>query len=512
MPAHHINTTTTPFAPDEIVDWFVLFEAFMTTQVGWTVSRRVSNTEIFLRSGGELGEFTQLYVHVWRVGAGTTVRMEVCNDTIPTRQTNEGGFIDSGGANPFAFMITANLDCIIILTPNTNRFVYAGALMPFALDPEDETYYMVATQQLLQASVLRFHDGTWDVDVTNYFEGLSDNMLIDPDTGTFPLFGLVADRYNLIIGQYHLISGKISAVAGIAQGDTITTTDEDGTTTTNWYIFRDNGVNLFAVWTGGDIPYGVEDGSFGFTSGVANTPGDFLDAFGAFAASLGWTDNGDTGLPLFAAGDINRQIHSTGEDGLSDIWVTWSYRAAGPEFRLHVHDDAAYTHVGFELVGLAAWLPFPMPYLLAGDKDCIAGGIRNCSTGGYECLWSGKVIPAAPGVSSPYMNIASATLLGTGTGAQVLRNHTGAWNAVAGINHEDVGLRSNSSPNRYDGVSYVLWSDFIHIGNTQMIGMMKYVYQVHGLVTQGDLIPIEDQNFVALMYQLTPYFWALRIA
>lgn len=510
MPIHEAGTTT-PGAPDAIIDWFARFELFVL-QAGWTIARRVSATEIFIRSLGESGDYTMLYIHVWRVGAGNTVRMEVCDDTVPTHETNEAGTVDSGGVNPFQYWMTANADCVIVAwnLAGSCRFIYAGALMPFALKPPDETYHMVATSQLNRASVLRFHDGTWDVDINNYFEARCDDHVQDPDTGTLPMMGLMADRFDEIAGQYHLISGEIAAATGLAQGDTIQTQDEDGATTTQWIVLVDNAGDRFAIWTGGDVPYGIADGSFDFSSGVANSPADFLAQFGAFAQSLGWTDNGDPGAPLVAAGDHNRQIQSRGEDGAHDIFVTWSYRALTEDFYLYVHDDLAYTHTAVELLPTNV-LWYPLPYFFCGDLDCIVAAVRNNGHGGYECGWSGKVIPSAPGVSSPWMNIATGVLTDILVAVQILQNHTGAWNAAGVWNHADATIRANTSPNLYDGLSYVLWSDFFRIGNTQMIGLCKYVMYVGGNVLQGDLLPLEDQRFRAFRYDAAPEHWAMRI-
>lgn len=510
MAEHHFAGQTTAGAPDAIVDWFALFQNWITGTVGWTVVAGGGTTDLYLRSLGEAGAYTMLYVHVWRVGVGNTVRMEVADGPpVPLHETTEAGTVDSAGMNPFEFWMSANLEAIIIAWKNGVgcRFLYAGCLMPFALAPVDETYYMSATSGLQTCSVLRDSTGAWNVDKANRQES-SDDCVVDTTTGTLPLFGLVADRWATIAGQYWMISSEIRA-GTVSQGDTIETSDAGGTST--WIVLKDNvSGNLFALWTGGVIPTGDPDGTFANAAGFAGDPAGLMNAMAALLTGVGWTDHGDPGIWLPAIG-YSRLLHSTGEDGTSDIWILLAWHIATNSFRLMVGDDAVLTNRADRSHSYnLAW--FPTQYIMSGDKDCVCIALRNGGSGFYECLWLGKVLPAAPGCPSTYYNVCVGYLRTAAQGGAILRRHDGMWDQPLSFEHR-ANYRLNSNPSAYDGTTYFAWPNWFLEGVGRcMVGSPKYCLFTSGNIAQGDTITIGAKVYTCYQYHATPYFWLLRTA
>lgn len=513
MAAHHFPIhQTTAGAPDAIVDWFALFQNWITGTVGWTVVAGGGTTDLVLRSLGEAGGYTMLFVHIWRVGVGNTVRIEVSDDAIPTHETNEGGTLDSGGANPFTFWMSANKEMIIVCWASGAgcRYISAGALMPFALNPPDETYHIVATSGQATASILRASTGVWDVDINNTYDDLSDNAVIDNLTGTFPLFGIIANRNNLVAGQYHLQSGWISP-ASVPHGTTLDTVDAGGSS--SWIVLNDVvSTHNFALWTGGVIPTGDPDGAwFGSSAGNAATPQILLDAFAAQAVACGWTDHGDPGYPLLVAPDINRLIHSVGEDGTSDIWVYLSYDATGAQnFRLTADTDGALTHYGnAEQPWQAAH--WPANYIISGDRDMMVVAVQEGDANDYYGMCLGKAFEAAPWIN-PYSGVVVTKISPHAHDGDVLESHRvpGNWGTTVVVN-EQPGQLINMNPNAYDGTTYLVYPMVIREG-WHIIGSPKYAMCTSGGgIAQGDTITCGAKVYTVLSYWTGfGYFWALR--
>lgn len=511
MAAHHLAGGTTPGAPDAIVDWFATLQTWLTGVVGWTIVAGAGTTDIVYRSLGELGGYTMLFVHIWRVGVGNTIRMEVSDDVIPTHETNEAGILDTAGANPFLFWMSANLEMIVLCIANGAgcRYISAGALMPFALNPADETYHMVATSGQLTASILRASTGVWDVDIGNFGDMSSDNYLTDNLTGTHPIFGMIADQQNTIAGQYHLQSFWVNNA--LAHGSTLATQDAGGTST--WIILHDNVSNhRFALWTGGVIPTGSPDGAwFGSASGVAATPAGLLVALDAFAAARGWTTHGDPGFPLVPPSE-NRQYQSVGEDGTRDIWVYLTYNAAANQFWTSADTDGAWSHPAQEQVPWNA-LWWPCNYYFAGDRDCLIILVQEAVTNRYYALYLGIPNEAAPWVDT-YSNVlvASVTPFG-GAEGMIVQQHAAppGWAANVFVTERNIWL-VNSNANAFDGQTYFVDPLSVGEGGPYFLGTLKYLYYTDGGgIAQGDTITVGAQVYTVLMWHGGfNYYYALR--
>jgi len=175
MPFRHLAGVTTAGAPDEIVDWFATFQAWMI-QVGWTVAAGGGTTDVYFQSVGEAAPppLTMLFIRVWRdPGNPNRVLIEVADDIVPTHITAEAGYVDGGGAQ-FPFWLSGDRDAINVVfrAGAVYNSVYAGLVMPFAHTVPDETYQMIATSTQIAGSILRDSTGIWDVDhglIINYW-------------------------------------------------------------------------------------------------------------------------------------------------------------------------------------------------------------------------------------------------------------------------------------------------------------------------------------------------------
>lgn len=509
MASHHLADTTTLGAPDEIIDFFAILVNWLTATVGWTVAATASNVDYTFQSLGEAGGYTMLFVHVWRVGVGNTIRMEVCDDIIPTHQTAELGTLDTAGANPVQFWMSANLEQMILCIANGAgcRYISAGALMPFAQNPVDETYHMVATSGQLTASILRASTGVWDVDIGNFGDPMSDNYLVDNLTATYPLFGMFADQGNLVAGQYHLQSYEINGM--LAHGATLDTIDAGGTST--WIVLHDNvSGHRFALWTGGVIPTGSPDGAwFGSAAAAAATAAALLNALDVFALARGWTVHGDPGFPLVPP-RLNRQYHSVGEDGTRDIWVYLCYDTVTNIWWQYVSDDAILTNFGNHGVNWqVGW--WPCNYIFAGDRDCLVVCVQEGTNNTYWALYIGIPNEAAPW-TDPYSNalVARVANLGGANGV-ILQQHSvpPGWAANLAVWERNLQL-VNSNASAFDGQTYFV-APITVSENLMFIGTLKYLYYTDGGgIAQGDTITVGAQVYTVLAWSNIPYYFALR--
>lgn len=510
MAAHHLQGNTTPGAPDAIIDWFATLVAWLTGTVGWTVAATASNVDYTFRSIGEAGLYTMLHVHIWRVGVGNTIRMEVCDDIIPTHQTNEGGIMDTLGANPFQFWMSANLEMIVtaIAEGAGCRYLSGGCVMQFALNVPDETYTMVASNGQNEGSVLRYHTGVWDRDIWNFGNLLAWRFAVDNLTGAFPLFGMMADQQNNACGQYHLQSFTCDS---LVHGDTVETQDPAGSST--WIALHDNqDGHRFALWTGGVIPTGSPDGTwFGSAAGNALTAQILIDAFAAFAVARGWTDHGDPGFPLVAP-RINRQFHSVGEDGTRDIWVYLCYDTVTNIFYNCFSTDAIGTHLA-NIQTSWAGAGWGANYMFAGDRDCLICALQHNVNLAYYAMYHGLPVEAAPWINA-YSNVLVArfsALIG-GEGA-ILESHNipGNWGTQCMVTENQTWLL-NSNANAYDGLTYFVNPVEVYEGGWQYLGTLKYInYTSGGGIAQGDTIQIGAKVYTCMLGNAGFNYWyALR--
>lgn len=512
MPFHH--TSGIAAAPGEIGNWFAIFEAWIRL-VGWTVEGGAGTENLVIRSLGETGDKTMLFIRVWRVPATNIVRLETMDDAAGTHITTRDGGLNSGAVQ-ITYWMSADLDAIVIVwqQPADWYLRYAGLLMPFAMNPPDETYYSAVADrnQVGQlATILRRHDDLWDQDDRVYYNEYIYDASVDRDDGSFPLCGMYFGEEDEVAGQFKHISMRIVDVA-ITVLDTYSTHQHNGTT--EWIVLREEAACRYALRTGGVEPTGtpMDAGNFAHVTGLAYTTQDFFDALVAFMAGRGFTTNDISG----ASGRTHDwEFNSAGESGTDDIWIRMSWSGGPNNFSLYVADSALGTVGRHETT--AAWMEFwndwdfPTFFFISGDQDCVLLTLQS----DVYCypLYAGKVIPTAPGLSSTYMSIVAFERQSE---LRLLLGHDGVWNQnIAWQMGGDGAHCDDSSPNAYDGSTCVLWS--INLAEPiaakfELIGQVKYMYAVEGdAIASFDNIFVGEQLYKKFHSTAPAVGWAMRI-
>ena len=493
----HLAGVSTAGAADEIVDWFATFEAWMTGVLGWTVEAGAGTTAVIFKSVGEVGGLGMLYMRVWRVG--NHVHIEVRDDLAGTHFTNEGGYVDSGGVQ-FAYWMSGDRDAINVCFKSGvgYRSVYAGLVIPFARVIPDETYQMVATSEVSRSSILRDWNNVWDVDINSESHTQFVNVRRDRYDGSFPPSGVWAGQGANIAGQFKHISTIIQDPS--LPAECTFRTGLPGATS-EWIVLEDSVPYRYAMRTGGIPPTGIsmQGANFAATSGVAANWGALLNDLAAHLVAIGWQDLGDPGIPNFG-----REFYTAGESGEDELWCAIVVINAAPDQVLpYIWDDAAHTHAGGALTHLDD-LEFPVNYWITADRDCFL--LMAQRPAGYVWVWMGISEPYAPALIPPYAaapltpyRAIAMTQLGTGG---LLRQHNGVW-GVATLDAEH-GAPANSSPNSFDGVTYVIWpyAGFYGYGGGvyEAYGQMKYLFHAQSpAIANLDTITIGAQVYTAFL-------------
>jgi len=504
MSFRYLAGITTPGAPDEIINWFATFQAWVAT-AGWSVAAGGGTTDLYLRSASEDGGLMMLYLHVWRdLGNPNRVRIEVQDDLAGTHATNEAGFLDGAGAQ-FSFWMCGDKDAISIcfLGGVTYHTIYAGLVMPFAMTVADETYSMIATSSRTDGSILRDSDGTWDVDHNLTDSAILDNADVDAYDASFPLCGTFFDAGANIAGQLKHVSGHIDPAALVVQ-TLLTTSGPEGQT--DWIVLQDRFANRYAMRTGGVKPTGSpEVATFAAVTGIATNLADLWTALSTHLVGLGWADLGDPGHHT-----EGRLYYSQGESGVDEIYIGYSWNnAVTDEFFPYVQDDAVGTHrfPTTYLTYLGAGY-FPINYWICGDLDCCVLVFQKYN--GYNLIWSGLVPAFAPGLRPPYPGPALSEyqmFAGMQQGpvfanilAGQLRRHNGVWAQPAVMNDDGAGM-VNSNPNNFDGTTYLVWPILAHTAvNWEFLGQLRYVGRSSGGgIGSMDTITLGEQVYTSFV-------------
>lgn len=498
---------TVPGAPDEIVNWFAIFEAWITGLGGWYIVSGAGTTDIVIRSIGEAGTYSMLYAHVWRDGGNPNrVRVEVQDDAAGTHVTTQDGWVDSGGGAFDCWMSADKNHFVIVWLEGANyKMLWAGVTYSFALHPPDETYSMVSMSGLglNNATVLRRADGVWDQNL--HPRGELEWARTDQNDGSFPLGACKLSDTTAVVGQFQSISYWIrNGGAWLALEDTIDTGHED---LTNWIVLQEKNLRMFALRTGGVEPVGRADGNFSHESGLVATVADFYNIIiPAFLTAVGWTVDDMPGSPF----THDKRCNSPGEDGTDDIWIRLGWQAGAT--LLFAMDDAVGTHVtgavGDPMV--ASW--FPTFYWITADLDSVIFTLRRDQE--YPYHFAGKLLPAAPGLP----DVTYSMVTSSPAQSRVLRNHAGAWNQIITRAISDA---VGSNPNDYDAITYLVWNYTYYVivgGGWEIYGSPKYFGysggpDVFGAATGGvgvgDLIPVGDAVYQVFFDNVDP--WVMRI-
>lgn len=482
---NHLAGVTTAGAPDEIVDWFATFQAWMLG-LGWTVAAGGGTTDVYFNSTGEPPgvPLTMLFIRVRRdPGNPNRVLIEVTDDIIPTHTTAEAGYLDGAGAQ-FPFWMSGDMDAIVICWRGGGVYnsIYAGMVMPFALTVPDETYRMIVTSIQTQGSILRDAGGIWDVDHPLFDNWLIDNCLIDRYDGSLPLGGTYFDQRLNIAGQLKHISCPIFDPA-VTVMDVLTT--GRAAATSEWLVVQDRIPNRFAMRTGGVLPAGMDDpGAFASVTGVAANYPVLYNTIAALLVGLGWTDLGDPGL-----GNMGRLLFSPGSSGEEEIYAGWA-NAAGPAGECiwgYVQDDALATHIypgQAQAMCNLDFADFPVNYWISASQNCCVLVWQIAA--GYTLIWTGLVPAFAPGLIAPYAGpCLSPYQLYSGyqgggilapTMGGLLLGHDGVWNQPAVFYCDEIPARP-SNPSNFDGTTYMVWPFLVseQIGaDFEMIGQLSF--------------------------------------
>ena len=148
-----------------VANFFAIFEAFITTTVGWTVASGAGTTDLVITSDGESTLLTMLFVRLNQNGPNPNlINGNVRDDAIGTHATTHTGYLDTAG-QAFPYWISADKDTIVLVSKagRSTRMLYLGCLLPYAITPPDESYYMIVTDNMvMSARILRDHTGLWN--------------------------------------------------------------------------------------------------------------------------------------------------------------------------------------------------------------------------------------------------------------------------------------------------------------------------------------------------------------
>jgi len=440
------------------------------------------------------------------------VHLEVQDDTGGTHTTNEGGFVDSGGAQ-FAFWMSADKDAIAIVwkAGAGYRMLYGGLVMPFALTTTDETYRMIATTNIKNGSILRRYDNAWDQDDMLYDHNIIYRAVPDRlDTDALPIGGVYFGDNDTIAGQLKHLSCRISA-ASVNPEDKITTGQPGATTT--WRVFSD-GIYKFALRTGGVLPTGYPEGAhFSHTSGTAADQPTFIAALVAFMQAVGWTATNYGGI---SGRPADWFFYSQGESGEEEIYLRVSVFGTSNWIYHSVTDGIPGDHATSDQHANVISTDFPTQYYISADLDCLTYTIND--GGFYMPVWMGLLIPFAPGLpDSTYRIICISYTTYISPNARMLRGHSGTWNDAVSQDFNADGMHIyNSQPNLYDATTYLLWPhtcyETIAAGQYEMLGQNKYFFFTHGGgIASLDTITVGGQKYTIFFPDaVNPNRFALR--
>jgi len=486
--------------------WFAVFESFITG-IGWTVESGSGTTDLIIRSLGEEGAYTMLWAHVRVIGAG--IRFDVQDDLAGTHVTTSTAHLTLP-VGAFEYWMNGDMEFINVCTRNVGlAWDYAGfgCLWEFALGLPDETYKMVANQDIIAGTILRWHTGAWDGNLQIWNDPNAATLRVHPQDGSLTFMGLFMHFDTEIAGQIPHISGQLTPTVALL---TLITTADLGVETA-WIVMQDFTTRHFAMRTGGAQPAGVSEGEFGHQEVIADEQVHFIETLlPAFMVARGWTDLGTAGVYT-----VSRLFYSTGESGADDIYLGVAWDMGVTDWlRIFVQDDAVGTHRTTTVYCLLEEYSWPHQFQLMGDRDCLLIACEPYTTIRY-ILWGGKLIPGAPGLDCAY-HMATYSNYVAGGGPRLLRDCDGNWDQVVNVVQGSAQTQP-SSPNDFDGLTSVMWPIWLRdaraAGGSVMVGQFQYLYHINSIYgfTRGDAIPVEDRDYEAIASALGTFFAVRKV-
>ena len=492
-----------------INNWFTLFENFITVECGWTVVAGSGTQNLVLSSAGEGGTYTMLFANVWKdLGNPTYVLAEVQDDAAGTHRTTSAatGFYVDGGSEQFWYFMSGDKDSFVFSFKRGGlyRTMYVGIIEPYAAAPPDETYHMIVSNGVNQARILRNQAGLWD-QVSNLQVCAEVQTAIKQRFDLcVPLGGLYFNTGANIAGQCKHISGELQAL-GVAAEDTLTSVLTGGTS--EWIVLNDQSNRNFAMRTGGVLPAGFTDGAhLAFTAGIAPNWAAYDLAMATFLTGVGWNVTGGAGI---------RTARSFGESGLDHIRIVLETDAAGGTAGTGIwaqswdgaHETAHYRNT--------PWPPSlgQHNYYFLADLDFIMIVQTNIVTQRELPIFAGRFPMAQRFLAhSAYEIIAGCGPFGLGNAnCSTLYGLDGNWNSAANLRRETQGA-GNSSPNAYDGATYIVFPYYAYIPGAEWLGVVKYIHHVQSaVIARHDTITIGARVY-HVFQDATMGFYAVRTA
>lgn len=495
----------------DVADWFTKLEAFMLT-LGWTIESGSGTQTIVFKSIGEGGARTKLHCRFRQNGGSPNeVLYRVQDDVAGTHATTEGSVAEAldaggGGAAPFDYWMCGDRDCVnvVFLTGGAYTGGYVGIVERFAVTVPDEEYEMVAcTPNRFNVNycgqVLRHHDGTWDGAAGSYsYINAFSTYQKNPLDNSYMLAGIyITEHYHTLhnddhVGQLKHISASLGNVAGLNAQDTIAT--GFGGATSWWTVFGTL-TDRWALHTGGTLPVGAWEGGFSSTSGTATDINDLNTKLQAFLVSLGWSVVANPS-PVFA---LDYYLNTLGQLGGDDFWMRMRYDSGSAKsYSGYVMDDASDLHHTSYLYGRAYPGEFPMAYFIVGDGDCFLLGLERASVWywqwyGIYTLYMGD--PSA--IATPYKAGGMDGPPSVSTQYKILRSFDGSW--LGNCLHWTDRF-ANSSPNTYDGTSYIVWPTNLYNGaGPWPVGQPKYLHRLGSVaIAVNDTVTIGSRRYTYL--------------
>ena len=464
-----------------IVNFFALLEAFLAAR-GWALAAGGGTTDITYSSLGEEGNFTKLYIRVWRDPV-ITHRINFCvqDDWLGTHNTIDATYCYMtaiGGDLQFPYWFCGDSDCIFITIKGNSASGYSGAWMgymiPYCHTMTDETHYMgsfnpentyeTPAVQYIYGKVLQSHTFTWNqimsVDTTVYA-----TAMVNPLDGGI---AIPASKGYLMDTQVHgmpkFFGGPLRSFAGANPEDVYDSGEP--ASVREWLIFG-TGQNRWCMMRVGPQP--------------ANLRGTTADYFTARGSAANWNELFNIVIAAAEAAGWTVDLHpgggwrflSAGELGTETIycWLTLT----GNILKTRVQDNAIASHYAGSEYTYAA---FPYDVFAGADKDCILFTLDS-GAGPPAIHWMGRALTSylnEAAVGDEYKLVAGHT----DSTFQCLRQPDGIWTRAISWAPTNLGFRYRSySPQNYDGTFIGHWPICYWSTTLDLVWSLKHLIYIY---------------------------------
>ena len=487
--------------------WFVIFEPFAVT-AGWTVVSGTGTQDMVLSSKGEDGKKTKLFMRVYK--SGNNIMSDLRDDQPGTHKTTAQLVACGAGAFDYWMNIDKDMFSIAVKYGLNYDFMYAGCLLPFALRPTDETFYMYNGDST-SGRILRLYDGTWDQAISVVSEPAIrnyTNTLFTADA--FILLGNWVGANENVAGELKNVCGRYSSVGVMVRLDTISTAYGEKNIDTTWILLYDNGSTTLYMRTGGGYPLGGD-----FEPKAVNTkmcrvynPRDFFDNdLVPFLTSVGWTGTDNSGVSGI---DRDYIFHSAGVTGLEDIYIRlyWDDASVNDPLHIGIRDDLAGTHTDDATLYYFINYRLPNNILIIATKEAVCL-VRNLYedrgiTGGLTTAFFGMAYHFDPGLQAGNTSYKMVIVNQQDNAAPVveaLRRGDGTWNPPNHACDLNTQITGANNPNGYDGNTYMVMPAKVYFagGVISTLGMLSLALQFAsdgGGASSGDRVKVGNREYM----------------